>query len=126
MGLTAVVSADSAVGVEPADPLKSRACRAFRLSRSFGPEPVAMKAEATVARDRASLVEFGRRVRELREQAGLTQAEVAAASGITRAALSTIEAGKRDLGVSRLAALAAALGIEPGHLFPVDESTTEH
>lgn len=76
-----------------------------------------MKAEAAVTSDRSSLVEFGRRVRELREQAGLTQAEVAAASGIARAALSTIEAGKRDLGVSRLAGLAAALGVEPRQIF---------
>lgn len=84
-----------------------------------------MEAEARAACDR-SLVEFGRRVRELRVQAGLTQAEVAAASGITRAALSTIEAGKRDLGVSRLAGLAAALGIRPGELFPVEESKPDH
>lgn len=80
-----------------------------------------MAAKASAARGhRAALVAFGQRVRQLRQEAGLSQAELAEASGIDRAALSKIETGKRDLGVSRVAQLAAALGIDPSRLFTAD------
>jgi transcriptional regulator with XRE-family HTH domain len=57
-------------------------------------------------------------MRELREQVGLTQAELAQQSGIDRVAISQIERGQRDVGVVRAAAVARALGVHPGELFP--------
>jgi transcriptional regulator with XRE-family HTH domain len=75
-----------------------------------------LKAEAE-AEHRAALVTFGQRVRQLRREAGLTQDQLAEASGIDRAALSKIETGNRDIGVSKVFPLAAALGIGPDRLF---------
>ncbi|HEX2903477.1 MAG TPA: helix-turn-helix transcriptional regulator [Jatrophihabitans sp.] len=73
---------------------------------------------------RAALVAFGQRVRQLRHEAGLTQVELAEASGIDRAALSTIESGKRDLGVSKVFPLAAALGVAADRLFATSPGET--
>jgi transcriptional regulator with XRE-family HTH domain len=67
---------------------------------------------------RSKLARFGARVRELRERAGLTQAALADAAGIDRIAVSNIERGQRDVGVLRAAAIARALGVPPGDLFP--------
>ena len=67
---------------------------------------------------REQLVLFGARMRQLREKVGLTQAELAQQSGIDRVAISQIERGQRDVGVVRAAAVARALGVHPGELFP--------
>jgi len=64
------------------------------------------------------LAHFGARVRELREKAGLTQAHLAERAGMDRIAISHIERGQRDVGVVRAAAIARALGVRPGDLFP--------
>ena len=64
------------------------------------------------------LTQFGARVRELREKAGLTQADLAERAGVDRIAISHIERGQRDVGVLRASAIARALGVHPGDLFP--------
>jgi len=113
------------VGVEPADPPNFAPCSGIRAvlpehldDASDGVIQMGSK-KAAEAEDRAALVTFGQRVRQLRREAGLTQVELAEASGIDRAALSTIESGKRDLGVSKVFPLAAALGVAPDRLFVV-------
>jgi transcriptional regulator with XRE-family HTH domain len=62
------------------------------------------------------LVAFGGRVRTMRQNAGMRQQDLAAAAGIDRIALSLLERGKRDVGVSRVYALARALNIGPDEL----------
>ncbi|WP_186525950.1 helix-turn-helix domain-containing protein [Leekyejoonella antrihumi] len=59
---------------------------------------------------------FGARVAELRREQGMSQAELAAASGVDRVTVSRVERGLQDLGVVRLVALADALDRLPGDL----------
>jgi transcriptional regulator with XRE-family HTH domain len=55
---------------------------------------------------------LGARLRELREQAGLTQQQVADAVGCTWEAVSRWERGTREPGWSQVLALAGALGVD--------------
>ena len=55
----------------------------------------------------------GRRLRMLREAAGLSQLELAATSGITHEVISNLEQGKRSPLVTTVNALAHALAIDP-------------
>lgn len=59
---------------------------------------------------------FGLRLREAREAAGLSQEALAHATGLTPAAISEVEAGKRDARMSLLWLVAGALNVEPGLL----------
>ncbi len=61
---------------------------------------------------------LGKRVRALRERIGVNQTELAFAAGISRAALSNLEAGSARHGVTltTLAALAEALDVPVGVL----------
>jgi transcriptional regulator with XRE-family HTH domain len=51
-----------------------------------------------------------------REERGLSQAELARRSGLSRAQLSAIEFGRRDTTVGTLRRIAATLGVSPGSL----------
>lgn len=62
--------------------------------------------------------EFGATIRRLRQEAGLTQEQVALAAGLDRPFLVQIEGGKRSLMVERLPDLAWALGVQVSALFP--------
>ncbi len=55
-------------------------------------------------------------VRTAREEAGLLQSEIAERTGLNQQRVSLIEAGKRNITLKILIALAAAFGIEPGDL----------
>ncbi len=55
-------------------------------------------------------------VRTAREKAGLLQSELAERTGLNQQRVSLIEAGKRNITLKTLIALAAAFGIEPGDL----------
>ena len=55
---------------------------------------------------------FGARLRELREQAGLTQQQLADKCGVKWEAVSRWERGTREPGWSNVVALAEALGVE--------------
>jgi len=55
--------------------------------------------------------EFGRRLRELREQAGLTQAQLGEKIGVGWLAVSRWENGTREPGWGNVKALADALGV---------------
>lgn len=68
----------------------------------------------------------GSRLREIRLRKGKTQADVAWLSGITQAALSNYENGKRDIPLRSLLALSGVLEIAPAELVPalgVDQET---
>jgi transcriptional regulator with XRE-family HTH domain len=60
--------------------------------------------------------DLGRNLRHAREQAGLTQEEVAARSGVHVTEVSRIEGGKRDPKVSTVRRLAAAVGVAASEL----------
>ena len=57
-----------------------------------------------------SEIEIGVRCRDLREQAGLTQAEIGTAIGLDQSAVSRIELGERTLSARDIALLSDALG----------------
>lgn len=58
------------------------------------------------------------RLRQIRLGQGKTQADVAWLSGITQAALSNYENGKRDIPLRSLLALSEVLAIRPAELVP--------
>ena len=62
----------------------------------------------------------GTRLREVREAAGLTQLQLAAASGLTHEAISNLETGKRSPLAATVQALAQALGVEPERFVAYD------
>ena len=64
----------------------------------------------------------GVKIYEYRSRKGWTQAELASKAGLAQANLSNIEKGKRDLTVSTLVRVAAALEIKPSELIDEDIS----
>lgn len=67
----------------------------------------------------------GSRLRDLRHQAGLTQAELGRKAGLTAKYVSEIENGHRDLRISTLERVAKAVRTDPAELLrigPVDVS----
>ena len=62
-------------------------------------------------------VGLAQRLREARDHAGLTRADLEEASGISAPQIFRLEAGKGGrAGLNQIAALAQALGVEPGWL----------
>ncbi|MFG2803675.1 helix-turn-helix domain-containing protein [Streptomyces pseudovenezuelae] len=68
--------------------------------------------------ERAFNAEIGRRVREARAQAKLTQESLAHQAGLTRGSITNIESGAQAPPPYRLVRLASALGVEPADLLP--------
>lgn len=65
-----------------------------------------------MAEDTDVLREIGQRVRALRTNRGLTQAQLAAAVGVSRPSITNIEAGRQgDIGVLLTLRLAVVLGV---------------
>lgn len=64
----------------------------------------------------ALLRELGRRLRAARAEAGLSLSELARTAGVSRRYVTEAEAGRANLSVAKLAALAEALGTTPAHL----------
>jgi transcriptional regulator with XRE-family HTH domain len=62
--------------------------------------------------------QFGNRVRELREQQGLSQEDLADAAHLHRTHISLIERGQRSVRLETIARLALALRIQPSRLMP--------
>lgn len=59
---------------------------------------------------------FAARVRELREAAEMTQADLAARMRVPRTNVVRLESGARDVPISTVARVAKALGVRPGEL----------
>lgn len=57
-------------------------------------------------------------LRRMREQAGLTQVDLAKASGVDRGTIIRVESGKRSPTIETLEKLARAMGAEIGDFFP--------
>ncbi len=60
---------------------------------------------------------FGRRLREIRQERGLSQEELAFRAGLHRTYVSSAERGQRNVGLVNVERLAQALDIEIGELF---------
>lgn len=80
---------------------------------SFGHVTEVVRDEAA----RANLRAFGERVRQLRRAQNLTQEQLAHSAGMHRTIVGFIERGEREVGVSKVWPLAAALGVPPARLF---------
>jgi transcriptional regulator with XRE-family HTH domain len=65
-------------------------------------------------------VAFGRRVRRIREQRGLSQEDLAELADIHRTYMSSVERGQRNIGLDNIVALAKALGVSPAVFFEQD------
>lgn len=59
---------------------------------------------------------FGRRVRELRKECGLSQVELAAKVGIDRSYMGFLERGERNPSLEVIAKIAEALSVTPDEL----------
>jgi transcriptional regulator with XRE-family HTH domain len=62
-------------------------------------------------------IDVGRRIREARTGATLTQAQLASLAALTRSSVANIEAGRQRVPLHVLALIADALGIDPRTLF---------
>lgn len=69
--------------------------------------------------------ELGRRLRTLRNQAGLTQQAVAEGLGVTRPVISKIESGKKVLSVTEFTRLCAMYGANPLTVLDSQASTPQ-
>jgi transcriptional regulator with XRE-family HTH domain len=59
------------------------------------------------------LLSIGREIAQHRKEAGLTQAQLAAHSGVSRATIAALETGAaRELGLNKVATILAMLGLE--------------
>lgn len=61
-------------------------------------------------------IEFGLRVRQLREERGLSQEGLGQLANLDRTFISSIEAGRRNVTLMTIHKLAKALDVEPGIL----------
>jgi transcriptional regulator with XRE-family HTH domain len=68
------------------------------------------QAEGSADRERQLIIEFGRRLREARRRAGLSQAEVAARLGIRQGYVSRVELGTENITLSACVRFAQAVG----------------
>jgi len=66
------------------------------------------------------LIRFGKRVRTLRERAGLSQEALAEKAGLHRTYLGGVERGERNLGLKNVFRVAEALGVPVAELFAED------
>jgi transcriptional regulator with XRE-family HTH domain len=67
----------------------------------------------------------GERVRTFRTARGLTQLRLAGRAGLSRPSLANIEAGRQNLGVRQLCALAEALGVPVEELLAEDRTRSD-
>jgi transcriptional regulator with XRE-family HTH domain len=66
--------------------------------------------------------QFGRQLRGFREEAGLTQDQVAERVKLKRTSITNIERGHQHIALHQLFLLAAAVGKNPSELLPATES----
>jgi transcriptional regulator with XRE-family HTH domain len=87
---------------KPSGSARSESSRGGRAKRGTDPE----------------LAAFGRKIRELREAAGMTQEELAHAAGLHWTYVGQIERGERNLTYKNVLKLARGLGQAPVELMP--------
>lgn len=63
------------------------------------------------------MISVGHKIQMLRQASGLTQARLAEKTNIPQGAISNIEKGERDMTVSTLVNLCAAMGVSPAEVF---------
>ncbi len=73
-----------------------------------------------MGKHRAIALRIGRRIRRLRQQAGLSLDGVAGKAGISRSLVSKVENGRVASPIATLANIATALGTSVGHLIGAD------
>ncbi|MBN1492269.1 MAG: helix-turn-helix transcriptional regulator [Phycisphaerae bacterium] len=61
---------------------------------------------------------FGRRLRAVRTEKGLSQEDLAHRSGLHRTYVSSVERGERNISLENIAKLAGALGVKLTELMP--------
>jgi transcriptional regulator with XRE-family HTH domain len=64
---------------------------------------------------------FGKRLREVREGAGISQERLAEKARLHRTYVSSVERGKRNISLENIERLAQALGVAMGDLMPAPE-----
>lgn len=64
------------------------------------------------------LARFGRKLRTVRVEKGISQEELAQRSGLHRTYVSSVERGERNISLVNIAKLASALGVKPTDLMP--------
>ena len=64
---------------------------------------------------------MGRRVRDLRQQAGWTQEQLAKATRLTRAYIVAVEGGKQNVSMDVVIRVANGLGVAPDQLLAMEE-----
>ena len=62
--------------------------------------------------DQAACIDFGRRVRQLRLERGLSQEKLGEIAGLDRTYISQTEMGRRNVTLGTIHKLAAALGVD--------------
>ena len=62
-------------------------------------------------------MDYGKRIRELREAAGMTQVELSNLSGVSQEHISRLENGRHNINAKTADKLAAALGVRLIDLF---------
>jgi transcriptional regulator with XRE-family HTH domain len=67
-------------------------------------------------------IRFGLRLRQVRQDRGISQEKLAELAGLHRTYVSSIERGERNVSLVNIERLAQALGVSMGELMP-DEST---
>ena len=68
----------------------------------------------------AFLLAFGRRIRELRRERGLSQQRLGELAGLDRQTMNRLETAAHAISTAHLGALSRALGVPPQELMPTD------
>lgn len=66
---------------------------------------------------------FGRQLRAVRQNVGISQEELAAQAGLHRTYVGLIERGERNVSLRTVEKLAVALGVEMAELMPASEAS---
>lgn len=109
------MSSQPSIPSDPAAGARAGARRAPGAADSEGPIGEAARLEYRRA--------LGAHLRELRKQRGLTQRELERKAGLTKNLVGRLERGEGSVGVDCVLPLAAALGVQPGELFPPGPET---
>lgn len=64
------------------------------------------------------MARFGKRLREVREEAGISQEKLAELAKLHRTYVSSVERGKNNISLVNIERLAEALGVPMGDLMP--------